>query len=269
MRKSGHRHPSRGPKTSWEKVSRWYGAHLEKEGTYQDEVVYPGALKLLALRDGEKLLDIACGEGAFSRRAAKAARVRIVGFDAAPSLVGRARKLAPKGADYLVANATDFARRLPEHGFDAAACILALQNMKDYEPVIRDAAKALKPGGRLVLALNHPCFRVPRQSGWGWDETRKLQYRRVDMYLSPLEVPIQAHPGSAPEVKTFSYHRPLQDYVAALARHGFAIDALEEWTSHRKSEGGRARAEDAARKEIPLFLALRAVKSPASPSGRT
>jgi hypothetical protein len=37
----------------------------------------------------------------------------------------------------------------------------------------------------MVLLLTHPCFRVPRQSGWGWDEQRKLQYRRVDRYLTP------------------------------------------------------------------------------------
>ena len=39
------------------------------------------------------------------------------------------------------------------------------------------------------------------------------------------------------------------------------VDALEEWTSHKTSDSDpRAAAENAARKEIPLFLALRAVK---------
>jgi hypothetical protein len=106
--------------------------------------------------------------------------------------------------------------------------------------------------------MNHPCFRQPRQSGWGWDEQRKLQYRRVDRYLSPYEMPILAHPGSAPDVKTTSFHRSLTAYVEALAKHGFAITALEEWTSHKQSDSGpRAKAENVARQEIPLFLAMR------------
>lgn len=252
------RHP---PKTSWEKVSRWYGEHLDKEGTYQDEIVYPGVLRLLGLKDGQKLLDIACGEGAFARRAAKTADVRIVGFDASPSLVKQAKTQAPRNAEFFVADASDFARRLPEHDFDAAACILAIQNIEPFAPVFRDAAKALKSGGRLTVVMNHPCFRQPRQSGWGWDENRKLQYRRVDKYLEAYEVPIQAHPGSAPDVKTFSYHRPLQAYAKALSDAGFAIDALEEWASKKSSDSGpKAKAENIARTEIPLFLALRARK---------
>ena len=38
------------------------------------------------------------------------------------------------------------------------------------EPALASAAWALRPGGRLALLLTHPCFRIPRQSGWGWDE---------------------------------------------------------------------------------------------------
>ena len=40
------------------------------------------------------------------------------------------------------------------------------------------------------------------------------------------------------------------------------VDAMEEWPSHKVSTSGpRAPAENVARKEIPMFLALRAVKS--------
>ena len=42
---------------------------------------------------------------------------------------------------------------------------------------------------------------------------------------------------------------------------GLLIDALEEWPSHKTSTSGpRAAAENQARKEIPMFLALRARK---------
>ena len=63
--------------------------------------------------------------------------------------------------------------------------------------------------------MTHPCFRVPRQSGEGWDEQRKLLYRRVDRYLSPLAVPMKAYAGG--RAATWSYHRPLEDYVNGLA----------------------------------------------------
>jgi hypothetical protein len=79
--------------------------------------------------------------------------------------------------------------------------------------------------------------------------------------LIPRKTPIVTHPGSAPTEFTWTYHRPLEDYIKASARAGLLIDALEEWPSHKTSDSGlRAAAENLARKEIPLFLALRGIK---------
>lgn len=253
--------PARGPKTSWEPVAEWYGRYMGLAGTLQKQVVFPNTLRLFRPKPGKRYLDIACGEGSFTRQLATIAHVAVMGFDVSPSLIDQAKKSAPKEVSYLVADATDFARRLPAQPFDGATCILAIQNIEDFTAVFREAARVLKPGAPLVVVMNHPCFRIPRQSGWGWDENRKLQFRRVDRYLTPLEIPILAHPGSSPSVQTVSYHRPLSTYVAALVAHGFCIDALEEWTSHKVSApGGHSRAENLARTEIPLFLALRALK---------
>jgi hypothetical protein len=66
------------------------------------------------------------------------------------------------------------------------------------------------------------------------------------------------HPGSENKETTVSFHRPLQWYMKHLAKQGFVIDRLEEWTSHKTSVGKRKDAENRARKEIPLFLYLRA-----------
>jgi hypothetical protein len=106
-------------------------------------------------------------------------------------------------------------------------------------------------------------FRIPRQTGWGWDDKRNLQYRRVDAYMSANEIPIVANPGEGSRSKvTYSYHRSLETYIKELAKAGFVIDALEEWISHRNSDSGpRAKAENRARTEIPMFMAIRAKKN--------
>lgn len=252
----------RAERTSWEEVVGWYGDHLRTHGNLIADIVHPNALRLLAPRAGGRYLDIACGEGAFDRLLLKRMPdAAVVGFDAAPSLVERARERSPRGATYLIGNAMAFARAFGHAEFDGAVCLLALQNVNRADPVFRDAACVLKSGAPLVVVLNHPCFRAPRQSGWGWDDQRQMQYRRVDRYLSEMEVPILMRPGAAPQLKTFSYHRPLSHYFAALAKQGFVVDALEEWVSPKTSDSGpRARAENIARAEFPLFLALRAVK---------
>src|SRR5690606_15228489 len=110
-------------------------------------------------------------------------------------------------------------------------------------------------GGRLVLFMIHPAFRAPRGSGWGYDERRKLVYRRVERYLSSAAVPMKsyAEAGAGSRGATISFHRPLQDYVAALAANGFVIDALLELADPVKGHDERTDSP-----EIPLFLALRA-----------
>ena len=109
--------------------------------------------------------------------------------------------------------------------------------------------------------LNHPAFRIPKESSWGFDEKAKVQYRRIDRYLSDIKAKIDMHPGTKRSEQTLSFHRPLQAYAKALFKQNFSVRRLEEWSSDKKSEKGpRADAEDRARKEIPLFLALEAQK---------
>jgi ubiquinone/menaquinone biosynthesis C-methylase UbiE len=253
---------SHAKKPGWESVADWYVGYMGKEGGgYQREIVFPGAERLLHPKKDGVYLDIACGQGAFAKQLAKKAG-KVFGFDVSPSLIAAAKEYAPPNLELRVADATRFASRYSPAFFDGAVCNLAIQNMDPLEPVLADAARVLKPGATLIITMNHPAFRQPRQSGWGWDEERKLQYRRVDKYMSEYEMPIIAHPGSAPNVKTYSYHRPLSSYVSALAKHGFVIDTMEEWVSNKISDSGpRAKAENIARNEIPMFLAIRARKS--------
>lgn len=257
----GNRRPPMKKDQGWQHVAGWYHEYLESSETLQDKVVYPGVERLLAPGKGNTYLDVACGEGAFAQRLAKGG-AKVVGFDAAPALIRIAERRRVPGAEFLVADATDAGTRaLYGRQFDGAACILAIQNIRDAERVFVQTASLLKPNAPFVIVLNHPAFRIPRQSMWGHDEKKKMQYRRVERYLSPMNIPIEMNPGAKHGETTMSYHHPLAFYVNELARAGFVIDHMEEWTSHKESKpGGHAREENRARDEFPLFLAIRARK---------
>jgi len=247
------------PATSWSGVASWYDDLLEKNAdSYQRLVILPNILRLAGDLGGKKVIDVGCGQGFFSREFNKLG-AEVVGIDAAAGLVELARKRPAAGVSYLVASAEKLP--LPISSADLVVMILCVQNIKNFQAAFSEAARVLNPGGRLFIVLNHPAFRIPKRSSWGFDEADGIQYRRLDAYLSESSVSIVMHPGKDPARRTFSFHRPLQAYFKALSKCGFTVNRLEEWTSPKKSRPGpRAGAENRARREFPLFLFLEARK---------
>lgn len=248
--------------TSWDALAHWYNGWVGEGGSeHHRQVAIPALLTLLDPKQGERVLDIGAGQGVLAP-AIERAGARYVGVDASPRLIQLAKQQHERSGQFLVGDARQlFALpAIQPEGFDAAVFLLSLQDMDPLGPVLACAARALKPGGRLVLLLTHPAFRVPRQSGWGWDEGRKLVFRRVDRYLTPLPVPMKALPGRDQQRTTRSFHRPVSAYVNGLAEQGLLVDRMDEIPAHKLQTGKDGRAENMARQEIPLFLALRAIK---------
>jgi SAM-dependent methyltransferase len=242
-------------------LATWYNGWVGEGGSeYHRELAVPAVMRLLDPRAGEAILDVGCGQGVLAPFVSRAG-AQYVGVDASPRLLELARKTHGRDGKYLLGDARQLPgmRELQQSSYDGVVFLLSLQDMDPLETVVAGAAWAVCPGGRVVLLLTHPSFRVPRQSGWGWDEGRKLVYRRVDRYLTPLPVPMNSPGGKATGTVTRSFHRPISAYVNALAYHGLWVDRMEELPAHKLSTStGSRHAEELARKEIPLFLAVRA-----------
>jgi ubiquinone/menaquinone biosynthesis C-methylase UbiE len=246
--------------SSWEGVSSWYQEIVGDKGHYYHEnVIMPRLKDLFKQHLPSSILDLACGQGVLARQLHKGCSY--LGVDASSSLIAQARRQSSsKDHSFIVA---DLSKKvaLTKDDFDAATIILALQNIQDPLSVIHNAANHLKKGGRFYIILNHPCFRIPRQSSWMVDELRKIQYRRIDTYMSSLKIPIQAHPSKGGKsAMTLSFHRSLSDYFHLLKVGGFFVEDLHEWCSDKTSTGSKAKMENRARNEIPLFLAIVAIK---------
>ena len=108
--------------------------------------------------------------------------------------------------------------------------------------------------------MTHPAFRIPRQSGWGIDQNRKLKFRRVDNYLTSLKVPMKAYENSK-SGKTISFHRPISAYVNALGKLNFGITAFHEIPEPLNRHKKVSRMDKQSMNEIPMFLAIKAERT--------
>ncbi|MEX2535887.1 MAG: methyltransferase [Trueperaceae bacterium] len=191
----------------------------------------PTILRLAQLRRGERVLDVGCGQGVLAPHVL-AAKGSYLGVDASPRLLALAQKFHGEEARFVLGDSRDLlavAGVSPE-SFDVAVFMLSIQDMDPLDGVVGSVSSVLRPNGRLVIFMTHPCFRVPRRSGWGYDRSRKLTYRRVDSYLSESGVPMKAYSDVTPHARgaTLSFHRALTTYVNTLARYGLTVDHLDE-----------------------------------------
>ena len=236
-------------------MASWYTGWAGKGGSiYHRRVALPTVMRLAEPAAGEKLLDIGCGHGVLARPVIKSG-ASYTGVDFSPRLIRAASESNPRSARFLHGDA----RRLLElpglkaNSQDAAVFMLSIQDMDPLNEILEQATTVLKPGGRLVIFMLHPAFRVPRGSGWGTDEHRKLRYRRVDHYLNELAVPMKAFSEAGNVGRrgtTWSFHRPLSAYFQELFRGGLVVDAFEELADPLEKRASL----------IPMFVAFRAVK---------
>ncbi len=246
--------------TGWGSVAGEYrNSFIAREGSYHATLILPNLLRIVAPAPGMKVLEVGCGDG-YVANALHEAGAEVEGSDVAASMVAQAKEANPKIRWYVAsADNLSFAKN---NFYDKVVVVLALQNIENINGAISEASRVLKSGGELVVVLNHPAFRIPKKSSWGYDESADIQYRRLDAYLTESSAEIDMDPGREKGKRTtVSFHRPLQLYIKLLVKHGLAVTGFEEWNSNKKSEPGpRQVAEDQARKEFPLFLMLKAKK---------
>jgi SAM-dependent methyltransferase len=187
------------------------GAYAADEGNaYNALYERPAMLDLLGDVAGAAVLDAGCGTGALAAELTHRGAT-VTGRDLSPRMVALARA---RGLPRATFAAGDLARPLdlPDGAFDAVAASLVLHYLRDWEPPLRELARVLAPGGRIVVSTHHPEM-IDRQ--WPGDpEATTLVHDRW------------AKGGEAFDVRF--WRRPLSAMHAAFAEAGLRVDALVE-----------------------------------------
>lgn len=219
----------------WERLAGFWDDTIGDGNGFQDYLVEPSQERLLDLKPGEKVLDIACGGGRFTRRMA-ALGVDIVAVDHSSVFIERAKKRTTENTeriDYRVMNATDRGTLLSlgKQKFDAAVCTMALMDMASIEPMISALPELLKTGGRFVFSILHPSFHSGEveffaESGSSNGVFTTVSGVKITKYLEPYHYLGEGILGQ-PEPQHY-FHRPLHMIFDICFRHGFVLDGIEE-----------------------------------------
>jgi ubiquinone/menaquinone biosynthesis C-methylase UbiE len=232
----------------------WIKIIRENLDRYRTELTNPAVLDAVGDCSGSRLLDAGCGEGYLSRMFAER-DAQVDGIDSSPSLVEAARAASSPETvriDYHIGDVTrmDFAGE----SFDIVVCNHLLNDLPAPADAISEFYRVLKPGGRLVILMLHPCFygfRVRSEK----DSTRLP----VSDYFTArrAEQPFNVAGILSPAPVTV-YVRSLEYYSEAIISTGFRITSLRE--PHPSDE--QLQDEWWQQKfSLPLFLLITAGKS--------
>lgn len=179
---------------------QWNSSRYEKNARFVSDLGAP-VLELLNPQPGERILDLACGDGALTEKMI-ARGAEVVGIDGSADMVAAAQK---KGIDARVIDAyqLDFAAE-----FDAVFSNAALHWMKrDPDAVIHGVRRALKSGGRFVAEMG----------GHG----------NVAAITVALCATLQNHGVKNPAAIIPWYYPSPGEYRERLERAGFATEYIE------------------------------------------
>ena len=173
----------------------------------------PAMLDLAGDVAGRRILDAGCGSGPLF--AALRDRGAIVtGFDASAGMLELARRRLGDGADLHVA---DLASPLPfpDGAFDDVIASLVLHYLEDWAAPLAELRRVLKPGGRLIVSVDHP-FVI--------NLMHRLAGRRL--FRDP-QLHREWTMGGQTALMTF-WHRPLHAMTDAFTAAGFRIAVISE-----------------------------------------
>jgi 2-polyprenyl-3-methyl-5-hydroxy-6-metoxy-1,4-benzoquinol methylase len=238
----------------------WNGRYNTYGDAYRRTIFNPALFPLIGDVQKKKILDAGCGNGYLCRLLAKKG-ARVTGIDLSGKLIEIAMRYEeknPLGIRYEQANLANLAR-FPSAYYDMVISVYVLCDVRDCREAVSEIARVLKPGGRFIFLIEHPCFswhtggweRVPADS----ERTEDCLYFKVDDYFK--RGTLESQWGGLPVL--LGFHRPLSDYFYFLQENRFLVRNLIEPRPRRRALRERPR-EWNREDRIPPVLIVDALK---------
>ncbi len=228
----------------WNRIAGWWDKQVGEGNDFQKQLINPTTLALLDVKPGQRILEIACGNGNFSRILGSVG-ASVVAVDGSSVFLDLARQRTGSGQgkiDYRQLDVCDErqVRSLGSAEFDSAVCNMAMMDIETIDPLLRALPAVLKPGAPFVFSVCHPCFNSSdvRMTAELVNEDGKLEQRfgiSVTRYLKPF-VNLSSGILNQPEPHPL-FHRPISVILRSCFSAGWIVDGFEE-PAFSGSEGG-------------------------------
>ena len=246
-------------------IATWWDQQIGEGNDFQTTLIIPATDRLLCPEPGETILDVACGNGNYSRILGRRG-VKVVACDFSENFLEAARRRTSSDdgqIEYRNLDATSMAQMLAlgEGRFDAAVCSMAMMDMVVIDPLLDSLRELLKPAGRFVFSLPHPCF---NSNDMTFSADYVVQHDRAEQVFG---VEIRQYLTMAPGLSVgilnqpqphYFFHRPLSAIFAACFSGGFLVDGLEEPAYPPGATGGKNTFSWRRRPDIPPAIVIRA-----------
>jgi ubiquinone/menaquinone biosynthesis C-methylase UbiE len=213
---------------------------------YHKTYLNPVVLKLLGNIKNKKILDLACGNGYFSKILADKKAI-VVGVDYSKKLISIARSVPIKNVKFIFGNSKNL-NFLKNNSFDFIISNVAFHDIKEISKTIKECSRILKPNHKLIFSIPHPAFYLSKKI-----KTNKGYFRKVINYSSIQKVDHPVYFGVE------YYHRSIGFYMDLLFQNDFVITGFYEINTKHKN-GKIVKELDLLNhlKEIPNFLIIEA-----------
>lgn len=217
----------------------------------------PAIFELCGAVEGQRVLDLGCGEGYCTREMARRGAREVHGIDLSASMIELARKQEEQqglGIQYAQGNVIDL--DLPAAAYDLVLGVFVFSyvGVDEMQRAFAEARRVLAPGGRFVFAVPHPCLPFMRAQeppfyfdtrGSGYFSGRDRRHEGEIACIDGSSLPVQM------------VHKPLEDFFAALASAGFdrmpVVRELRALDAHVKAHPDLF----GPMLDVPLHLAIR------------
>ena len=234
-----------------------YWIKIIREGLdpYRLELTNEAMLRVIDPRPGMSILDVGCGEGYLTRLVAERG-ADVAGLDYCNEFVVASREEARRrGMDICYEHGDATSLPYPEASFDAVVANHLFNELPDMDAAVAEFARVLKPGGRVIALMLHPCFYRAN-----FQRTDRLEPILPSEYfgIRELSQKFLVSGLTSPEPVLVRL-RPLEAYFGAFAAAGLTVTQLFE--PHPSAE--QMKEEWWQRNfRIPLFLQLVGTKLP-------